>query len=133
MTSGVVFRHPGRENYARRLFCATALAGLLAGSGSSARQSDSRPFTPEAEAFVESYLKAGGDKLTTWVQGDKTSRPEEARRAFQPIAGLTMELVASEPVIRQPVDLHFDARDGCTPGRADDAVLTVSARNSGGR
>jgi putative membrane-bound dehydrogenase-like protein len=93
-----------------RRLAATALAGLLAGAGSSARQSDSHPFTPEAEAFVESYLKVGGDKLTTWVQGDKTSRPEEALRAFRPIPGLTMDLVASEPVIRQPVDLHFDDR-----------------------
>ena len=32
------------------------------------------------------------------------------RRAFKPIDGLTMDLVASEPVIRQPVDLHFDDR-----------------------
>lgn len=56
------------------------------------------------------YLKTGGDKLTNWVQGDATSRPEEALRAFKTIEGLTMELVASEPVIQQPVDLHFDDR-----------------------
>src|SRR6476646_1416116 len=36
--------------------------------------------------------------------------PDEALRAFKTIDGLTIELVASEPVIRQPIDLHFDDR-----------------------
>ncbi len=93
-----------------RSLATAAVAAVLSGPASSARQAASRPFTPEAEAFVESYLKVGGDKLTTWVQNDTTSRPEDALRAFQPLAGLTMELVAAEPVIRQPVDLHFDDR-----------------------
>jgi putative membrane-bound dehydrogenase-like protein len=88
-----------------------AVAGLLlAGGRPRAMQSDSGPFTPEVEAFVAAYVKAGGDKLTSWVQGDTASRPADALRAFQPIAGLTMDLVAAEPVIRQPVDLHFDDR-----------------------
>ena len=69
-----------------------------------------RPFTPEVDEFVAIYLKTGGDKLTNWVQGETTSRPDEALRAFKTIGGLTMELVASEPVIRQPIDLHFDDR-----------------------
>ena len=44
------------------------------------------------------------------MQGDRPSPPDATRRAFKPIDGLTMDLVASEPVIRQPVDLHFDDR-----------------------
>jgi len=86
-----------------------ALSGLIA-AGTSHVRSQSRPFTPEVDEYVTVYLKHGGEKLTTWVQGDKTSSPDETLRAFKPIEGLTIELVASEPVIRQPVDLHFDDR-----------------------
>jgi putative membrane-bound dehydrogenase-like protein len=84
-------------------------ASLLAGCLAQAAQ-DPTPFSPEVDEFVTIYLKNGGDKLTSWVQGDKASRPDEALRAFRPLAGLTVDLVASEPVIRQPVDLHFDDR-----------------------
>ena len=87
-----------------------ALVGLLIFCSSPAAQQDSRPFTPEVQDFVAIYLKTGGDKLTDWVQGEKASRPDEALRAFKTVEGLTMELVASEPVIRQPVDIHFDER-----------------------
>ena len=48
--------------------------------------------------------------MTTWVQGQVAPPPDQTLRAFKPLAGLTMELVAAEPVIRQPVDLHFDDR-----------------------
>lgn len=95
---------------------ALAAAALLAGCGRApvhtkpAGPAPSPPFTPEVARFVESYVEAGGDKLTNWVQDDKTSDAEAERRAFQPLDGLSMELVASEPVIRQPVDLHFDDR-----------------------
>ena len=64
----------------------------------------------EVEEFVAIYLKNGGDKLTNWVQGDRTRTPDESLRAFKTIDGLKMELVASEPVIRQPIDLQFDDR-----------------------
>lgn len=94
----------------RWMMAGVAVAGLLAGCTSRAAQQDSKPFTPEVEDFVAIYLKTGGDKLTNWVQGETTSRPEETLRAFEPIEGLTVELVASEPVIRQPIDLHFDDR-----------------------
>ena len=70
----------------------------------------SRPFTPEVAEFVDIYLKTGGDKLTNWVQGQTAPPADQTLRAFKPIEGMTMELVASEPVIRQPVDLHFDDR-----------------------
>ena len=89
---------------------ALTLTGLVVGLSSPPVRSQSQPFTPEVDEFVRTYLKGGGDKLTNWVQGDKTSPPEATRRAFKPIAGLSVDLVASEPVIRQPVDLHFDDR-----------------------
>ena len=95
----------------RYWIAAAAVAGLVAAYGSrEAPQPASSPFTPEVEEFVSIYLKTGGDKLTNWVQRDTTSRPDETRRAFQTIDGLAMDLVASEPVIRQPIDLHFDDR-----------------------
>jgi putative membrane-bound dehydrogenase-like protein len=97
-------------NRMRSLMVGVAAATLLAGYGSKAASQQKSPFTEEVEEFVDIYLKHGGDKLTNWVQRDKTSRPEEALRAFTPIEGLTVELVASEPVIRQPIDLHFDDR-----------------------
>src|SRR6185503_12198411 len=87
-----------------------AAAGLAVVLGSQSGRSQSQPFAPEVDEFVRTYLKNGGDKLTNWVQKDKTSPPDVTLRAFKPIAGLTMDLVASEPVIRQPVDLHFDDR-----------------------
>ena len=88
-----------------------AMAALAAGCSSpAAQQPKPKPFTPEVDEFVAIYLKTGGDKLTNWVQGETASRPDEALRAFKTSGGLTMELVASEPVIRQPIDLHFDDR-----------------------
>jgi len=95
----------------RRLPAAIAVAGFLAAvawRGLGAQQS--APFTPEVDEFVRTYLETGGDKLTTWVQSDKTATPAQALAAFKPIAGLAIDLVAAEPVIRQPVDLHFDDR-----------------------
>jgi putative membrane-bound dehydrogenase-like protein len=59
---------------------------------------------------VDAYVEAGGDKLTSWVKGEVASSAAEAARAFRPRAGLAMDLVAAEPVIGQPVDLHFDDR-----------------------
>ena len=90
----------------RWLTAGVVVAFLFAGLTSR----DAAQRAPEVEEFVKIYLKQGGDKLTNWVQGETTSRPDEALRAFKPIEGLTMELVASEPVIRQPIDLHFDDR-----------------------
>ena len=83
---------------------------MLAATSAHDAIGQSRPFTPEVEQFVETYLKTGGDKLTNWVQGETVSPADQTLRAFRPVEGLTMELVASEPVIRQPIDLHFDDR-----------------------
>ena len=90
----------------RWLIAGVVVAFLFAGLTSR----DAPQRAPEIEEFVKIYVNQGGDKLTNWVQGETASRPDETLRAFQPIEGLTMELVASEPVIRQPIDLHFDDR-----------------------
>jgi putative membrane-bound dehydrogenase-like protein len=94
----------------RWLIAGVAAAGLLIGVSSRAAQQTPWPFTPEVEEFIETYVKVGGDKLTSWVQGETAPRPEQTVRAFKPLEGLTMELVASEPIVRQPIDLHFDDR-----------------------
>jgi putative membrane-bound dehydrogenase-like protein len=96
--------------WSTRSLIAVAVAGLLAGSNSHAVGGQSRQFTPEVDGFVRLYLKTGGDKLTNWVQGQTAPPPDQTLRAFRPIEGLTVELVAAEPVIRQPIDLHFDDR-----------------------
>jgi putative membrane-bound dehydrogenase-like protein len=89
---------------------AVTVAALLCTTPPHGMRAQSRPFTPEVEEFVDIYLKHGGDKLTTWVQGQVAPPPDSTLRSFKPIAGQAMELVAAEPVIRQPVDLHFDDR-----------------------
>jgi putative membrane-bound dehydrogenase-like protein len=93
-----------------RWLIAVAAAALQCSMPSHVMQAQSRPFTPQVEEFVAVYLKNGGDKLTSWVQGQTAPPPEQTLRSFRPIDGQTMELVAAEPVIRQPVDLHFDDR-----------------------
>jgi hypothetical protein len=93
-----------------RWLIAVAAAALLCTMPSHMVQAQSRPFTPEVEEFVAIYVKNGGDKLTSWVQGQTAPPPEQTLGSFKPIDGQTMELVAAEPVIRQPVDLHFDER-----------------------
>src|SRR5688572_7301897 len=89
---------------------ALAVAGLVVGWGPRAAQRDPWPFTPEVEEFIKIYVDAGGEKLTNWVGEEKTRPPADTLRAFEPIGGLAVDLVASEPVIRQPIDLHFDDR-----------------------
>ncbi len=93
-----------------RALIALAAAAVLAAASAHDAIGQSRPFTPDVEQFVDTYLKTGGDKLTSWVQGETAPPADQTLRAFRPVEGLTMELVASEPVIRQPIDLHFDDR-----------------------
>jgi putative membrane-bound dehydrogenase-like protein len=93
-----------------RWLIAVAAAALLCITPSHVMQAQSRPFTPQVEEYVDIYLKHGGDKLTSWVQGQTAPPADQTLRSFKTIGGLTMELVAAEPVIRQPVDLHFDDR-----------------------
>jgi putative membrane-bound dehydrogenase-like protein len=94
----------------RGLIAGVMVASVWAGCGRGPGPATESPFTPEVEEFVELHVAAGGEKLASWMQGHRTSPPDVALRAFESIDGLTMELVASEPVIRQPIDLHFDTR-----------------------
>ncbi len=67
-----------------------------------------KPFTPEIEKFVETFTPAGEG-----IDGAGSAQPpspEESLRHFTVADGLKMEVVASEPVIRQPLNLHFDER-----------------------
>ncbi len=60
---------------------------------------------PSLEAFVQSFKGKGA--LT---DGSKPLTPEETIQHFKLAPGLKMEVVASEPVISQPLNLHFDER-----------------------
>jgi putative membrane-bound dehydrogenase-like protein len=93
-----------------RWLLAVIAAALLCTTSSQVTDAQSRPFTSEVDEFVTVYLKNGGDKLTTWVQGQTAPPVDQTLRSFKTIGGQTVELVAAEPVIRQPVDLHFDDR-----------------------
>jgi glucose/arabinose dehydrogenase/mono/diheme cytochrome c family protein len=65
-------------------------------------------FTPEIEKFIESFKPAGEG-----IEGsgeNKAPSPEESLRHFTLSDGLEIEVVASEPLIRQPLNLHFDER-----------------------
>jgi hypothetical protein len=77
-------------------------ASLLASTPSA----DHPRFAPEIADFVRNF-KAGGQDFT----GQATVLPpaESVRRMVLP-EGYVVELVASEPTIRQPIDLRFDAR-----------------------
>ena len=88
---------------------AIIIINLFAGCGNKSGEKY-WPFTPEVERFVEIYTESGGDKLKNWVREDITSSPVEVRDAFSVVDGLEMELVISEPLIRQPVSIHFDDR-----------------------
>ena len=69
---------------------------------------DSRPprFTPEVEEFVKNF-KPGGQDFTG--AATSLSAEESVKRLVLP-EGFAAELVASEPIIRQPIDLRFDER-----------------------
>ena len=60
---------------------------------------------PSLEAFVKSYKARG-----VMEDGSKPLPPEEALRHFKVAPGLKIETVAHEPVISQPINVHFDER-----------------------
>src|SRR5690625_4850422 len=68
------------------------------------------PWTQQVEEFAEVYWEHGGQRLVDWMGEDTTLSPEGSLEAFEVTDGLEMVHVASEPVIQQPIDLHFDAR-----------------------
>ena len=63
-------------------------------------------FTPEIEQFVKSFKTAGQD-FGGQVQ---PLAPAESLKKFALAEGYAMELLASEPAVRQPLELKFDER-----------------------
>lgn len=78
---------------------------LLVGSALAAQPAEP-PFTSAIKAFAENF-KPGGQDLTGQV---RPLSPLESLRRMHPAEGYTLQLVASEPAIRQPIDLCFDER-----------------------
>lgn len=89
------------------VFAALAVTTAIFSSAAGFAQTAMPPrFTPEIEEFVKNF-KPGGQDFT----GQAVSRQaEETARQLKPAQGYKVELVASEPVIRQPIDLRFDER-----------------------
>ncbi|MBI5693137.1 MAG: c-type cytochrome [Verrucomicrobia bacterium] len=103
--------HPCIPCFLRRLRCVIPglAAALLAGQGVCATATptaDHPRFTPEVAEFVRNF-KPGGQDFTGEA---KILSPEESVRRLLAAPGYRAELVASEPAIRQPIDLKFDER-----------------------
>lgn len=62
-------------------------------------------FTPEMAEFVKRFK--GGGMLN---DGSVKPTPAEALKQFNVAAGLRWDLAATEPMVRQPLNLHFDDR-----------------------
>ncbi len=60
---------------------------------------------PSLEAFVKSFKGKGALE-----DGSKPLTPGETIRHFKVAPGLKMQVVAHEPIIAQPLNLHFDER-----------------------
>src|SRR3954471_21627630 len=80
------------------------LASLLCAAGAFAQTSGPN-VDPSLEAFVRSFKGKG-----TLEDSSKPLTPEETIQHFKVAPGLKMEVVAAEPVISQPLNLHFDER-----------------------
>ena len=79
------------------------LALLLAASAAPAQNTPN--IDPSLDAFVRSFEGRGALN-----DGSQPLTPEETLRHFKLAPGLKMEVVANEPVISQPLNLHFDER-----------------------
>ncbi len=62
-------------------------------------------FDPSIEAFVQSFKGKGALN-----DGSKPLTPEETLKHFKIAPGLKMEVVAHEPIVSQPLNMHFDER-----------------------
>lgn len=74
----------------------------------SPRAADAPPdprFTPEMAEFVKRFK--GGGMLQ---DGSAKPTPAESLAQFQVAPGLRWDLAATEPMVRQPLNLHFDER-----------------------
>jgi len=84
----------------------TSLLGAsLLCAGLMASAQDASNLDPSLDAFVQSFKGKGALN-----DGSKPLTPEETIKHFQLAPGLKMEVVASEPVISQPLNLNFDER-----------------------
>jgi len=77
-------------------------------AGDSTQKQEDKHFTPEIEKFVETFKPAG--EGVEGAGNNEAPSPEESLRFFTVSEGLKMDVVASEPTIRQPLNLHFDER-----------------------
>ena len=93
-----------------RLITLPTFGLLLVGLTTVVAQPAAQPprFSPEMQEFVKSF-KPGGQDFTGQA---KVLAPAESIKRFVAAEGYAVELVASEPLIRQPIDLKFDA-DAC--------------------
>lgn len=94
-----------RKNHLR---CSTPLASLAAFVLLMAKAFAADPvgsWDPKVQEFVKTF-KPGGQLSDQ----SPAPAPKEELKQFKVADGLTVDLVASEPVIRQPLNLHFDER-----------------------
>jgi putative membrane-bound dehydrogenase-like protein len=89
-----------------RLLLPCSLLLLLPAAHAGAPAAEPPRFTPELEDFVR-HFKPGGQDFAGQA---RALPPEESVRRMQVPEGYAAELVASEPAVRQPIDLRFDAR-----------------------
>src|SRR3954452_15393099 len=86
------------------MFPSLLVASLLCAAGAFA-QTAGPNVDPSLEAFVRSFKGKG-----TLEDSSKPLTPAETIQHFKVAPGLKMEVVANEPVISQPLNLHFDER-----------------------
>ena len=79
---------------------------LVVAVSSFARAAETPRFTPEMEEFVKNF-KPGGQDFTGQA---KVLPPEESRKHLVAADGYAVELIANEPLIRQPIEVKFDER-----------------------
>jgi len=98
----------GRKGHQARPETPKAARPAASSSSDTTQKKPDRPFTPEIEKFVETFTPAG--EGIDGAGDAQAPSAEESLRYFTVAEGLKMETVASEPVIRQPLNLHFDER-----------------------
>ncbi len=67
---------------------------------------ESKAQNESVKAYIRNFTPSG----QTVVVGEKPRTPQESQQSFIVAQGLRIDLVASEPTIRQPVCLNFDER-----------------------
>jgi putative heme-binding domain-containing protein len=87
-----------------RSFVLTRLA-LASGCLLACSQLPAQQFDPAVEKFVNQFKGRGALE-----DGSKSPTPQESLGRMKVAPGFEVDLVASEPLVRQPINLHFDAR-----------------------